>query len=84
MDANWRVGHSGRDQMYYEEQRAGDWHRLVINGEMLMGPAHHVIYFKSAESWGNYPQWAHGRRAEIIARIKSAFRPPDYEYDGDG
>lgn len=43
----WRVGHSGRDSMYYEEFRGGGWERLVIDGEMLMGPAHHVIYFDS-------------------------------------
>ena len=78
----WRVGHQGRDRMYYEELRGGAWERLDIDGEMLMGRAHHVIYFASSEQWLRYPAWARGRRDEIIARITSEFREPDYEYDG--
>lgn len=81
-EGEWRVGHIGRDCMYYEEYREGRWERLEISGEMLMGIAHHVIYFASREQWKAYPEWAQGRRNEIIARIKSRFAPPDYEYYG--
>jgi hypothetical protein len=81
-EEEWRVGHTGRDCMYYEEYREGRWERIEISGEMLMGPAHHVIYFASREQWKAYPEWARGRRSEIIARIKSRFAPPDYEYYG--
>jgi hypothetical protein len=71
--------------MYYEEQIDGTWQRIEVQGEMLMGPAHHVIYFASPAAWERYPEWARGRRDEIIARIKSKFHPPDYEYqDGGG
>ena len=80
----WRVGHQGRDGMYYEEQHDGAWERIDIDGEMLMGPAHHVIYFATPLEWQRYPEWARHRRDEIIARIKSEFRPPDYEYEGSG
>ncbi len=73
----WRVGHEGRDAMFYEEKHGGSWRRVPIDGEMLTGRAHHVIYFKSIR----FPDWAEGRREEIIARIKSAFPEPDYEYD---
>jgi hypothetical protein len=76
----WRVGHAGRDCIYYEERVEGRWQRIEINGEMLMGTPHHVVYFRSAEDWRSYPDWARDRRAEIIARIKSEFREPDYEY----
>jgi hypothetical protein len=76
----WRVGHHGRDAMYYEEMIGGSWQRIDIDGEMLMGRAHHVIYFASAEQWQRYPEWARHRRNDIIARIKSEFREPDYEY----
>jgi hypothetical protein len=80
---DWRVGHVGRDMMYYEEARDGRWERIEISGEMLIGPAHHVIYFDTAEAWEKrVPDWARGRRNEIISRIKSAFRPPGYEYHG--
>ncbi len=83
LEPDWRVGHSGRDMMYYEEARDGRWERIEISGEMLMGPAHHVIYFDSPAEWEKrVPEWARGRRSEIIARIRSAFRPPDYEYHG--
>lgn len=79
----WRVGHTGCDCMYYEEPIDGRWERLEISGEMLMGEAHHVIYFASAKDWDRYPEWARSRRTEIIRRIKSAFREPDYEYQGE-
>ncbi|MBL0170373.1 MAG: hypothetical protein IPP90_06495 [Gemmatimonadaceae bacterium] len=78
----WRVGHQGRDGMYYEELHDGAWRRIEVQGEMLMGRAHHVIYFASLEEWQRYPEWARHRRAEIIARIVSEFRQPDYEYHG--
>jgi hypothetical protein len=79
-ERDWRVGHKGRDLMHYEEWRDGAWQRLLIDGEMLMGRPHHVIYFTPAADWENYPAWARHRRDEIIARIKSQFREPDYEY----
>ena len=79
----WRVGHHGRDTMYYEEEIGGEWQRIDISGEMLTGKAHHVIYFHSPERWQSYPEWARHRRTEIISRIKSEFREPEYEYCGD-
>jgi len=80
----WRVGHRGRDQLYYEEFHQGAWKRIEIDGEMLTGRAHHVIYFPTPERWLAYPPWARDRRAEITARITSEFREPDYEYHGLG
>jgi hypothetical protein len=80
---DWRVGHRGRDPILYEEWADGAWRQIEINAEMLMGRAHHVIYFGSPEEWAKYPDWAHERRTEIIARIKSKFHPPDYEYHGE-
>ena len=76
----WRVGHIGRDQMTYEEQIDGTWRRLTLDGEMLMGRAHHVIYFDAPAQWQSYPEWARHRRSEIIARITSEFREHEYEY----
>ena len=70
--------------MYYEEWRDGAWHRLDIEGEMLTGRAHHAVYFASPERWLGYPAWARHRRDEIIARIKSELREPDYEYSSSG
>jgi hypothetical protein len=70
--------------MYYEELRDGVWERIHVDGEMLMGRAHHAIYFAAPERWLEYPQWARTRRDEIVARITSEFREPDYEYHGAG
>jgi hypothetical protein len=80
----WRTGHRGRDQMYYEELHGDTWLQLQIDGEMLMGRPHHVIYFASAENWLRYPEWARHRRDEIMGRIKLSFREPDYEYAEGG
>lgn len=82
--AGWRVGHRGRDMMYYEEKHDGEWRRINLDGEMLTGRAHHVIYFADEETWRRYPEWAAHRRDEIIARVKSRFREPDYEYAAHG
>ena len=78
----WRVGHQGRDRMYYEELHDGAWRRIDIDGEMLTGRAHHVIYFASPDQWRSYPEWARDRRAEIVARVTSELREPDYEHYG--
>ncbi|GEM_PF-6312952 len=79
----WRVGHVGRDGMYYEELVDGKWQRIPIDGEMLVGPAHHIIYFASEEARQEYPAWARDRRPEIVARIKTetlllAWGPPGF------
>ena len=76
----WRVGHVGLHAMYYEELVGGRWERIDIDGEILAGPAHHIIYFASEAEWTNYPVWARDRRAEIVGRIKAAFAPLDYEH----
>ncbi|WP_050029217.1 hypothetical protein [Verrucomicrobium sp. BvORR034] len=80
LERGWRVGHKGRDQMYYEEMIRGRWERIPIDGEMLCGKARHVIYFPSRTQWETLPEWTRGRQSEIVARIKQAFAPPGYEY----
>jgi hypothetical protein len=77
VEGSWRVGHVGRDMMYYEEFLDGEWQRIAVDGEMLMGRPHHAIYVNHV----TFPAWAADRRAEIIDRIKIGFPEPDYEYD---
>ena len=76
----WRVGHVGRDGMYYEEEIGGRWQRIGIDGELLTGRAHHAVYLPSPDQWRQYPDWARDRREEIVTRIRSQFRAPDYDY----
>jgi hypothetical protein len=78
----WRVGHVGRHGMYYEELVDGKWARIAIDGEILVGPTHHIIYFASEEAWHEYPAWARDRRSEIVSRIKTEFCPPAYKHHG--
>ncbi len=68
--------------MFYEEFINEQWHRIIIDGEMLSGGiAHHVIYFPREFQWREFPEWIHGRSEEIIGRIKQDFQPPEYEYE---
>ena len=77
----WRVGHIGRDTMFYEELHEGNWRRLPIDGEVRFGGvAHHVIWLRSERIWQSYPAWARERRSEIVARIVERFAEPGYEY----
>lgn len=78
---SWRVGHEGKDDLYYEEWIDGGWKRLLVSGELSLGPTHHLVFVDSESSWQQYkPAWARDRRAEIIARIKRSCPEPRYEY----
>ena len=70
--------------MYYEELHDGAWRRFDLYGEMAVGRAHHAIDFGSRADWNQHPEWARGRRDEIIARIKRSCPMPDYDYSGEG
>jgi len=81
---DWRAGHRGRDSLYYEEWHDGEWRRIEIGGEMLIGRPHHVVYVPSPEKWLGYPEWARHRRDEILGRLRSELAPPDYDYYFEG
>ena len=53
---------------------------LTIGGEMMaVGP--HVIYVPTEEEWGETaPEWAQGRRDEILERVKGVLGRKNYEY----
>jgi len=77
----WVVEHSGRDRIVYREQVGGRLEDFQLDGEMLMGTPHHVIYVPGEARWEQTaPAWARGRREEIVARIRSRLREPGYEY----
>lgn len=77
--AQWRVGHVGRDSMYYEELRDGVWQRIDISGELLTGRVSHDLHAESDERWREYPEWARHRRDEILARVMSEHLEPQYD-----
>lgn len=75
----WRVGSTGRDTIFYDEKVNGEWKRITIYAEMLIGKVRRLIYLSSIE----FPEWARSREDEIFARIKSEYPPPRYAYDSD-
>lgn len=78
----WMVEHRGRDSFVYKELVGGRLEQIDIDGEMLVGTPHHVLYIPNETEWDRrYPRWAQGRRREIVDRITSELRPPEYEYD---
>jgi hypothetical protein len=79
----WTAEHHGRDRIVYRELVGGRLEDLEIDGEMLGGTPHHVIFVPSEEKWERTsPAWARGRRAEIFSRLRSRFRAPGYEFAG--
>src|SRR5689334_14241549 len=71
-EPTWRVRHDGRDGMCYEERHLGAWRTLRLNSEMQTGQAHHLVRFGRIAEWAQAPEWAQGRRDEIVRRIKEA------------
>ena len=75
------VAREGRDEILYEERRAGETQRLTISGERMTHGAR-VVYVPSEEEWEKeMPEWAHGRRVEILENIKRALGTKNYEDD---
>lgn len=79
----WRVGHQGRDSMFYDELIDGHWERIQIDGEMQGGDGdpQHVVWFPTEDQWAMLPRWTEGRREQILNRVQGELRPPRYEYE---
>ena len=82
-DGSWQVGHVGDHAVYYEERHESGWRRIELEGEWLTD-GRYAIYFGTRAQWYSEPPWVHGRRVEIIKRIRSVLRWPGYEHVGDG
>jgi hypothetical protein len=76
----YRAGHEGRDNIYYQEQVGEHIRKLTIEGEMMID-APHVIYVPSGNKWKQQmPEWAQGRRAEILHRIEEELGTTECEF----
>ncbi len=70
----------GRDPIEYQELHDGSMRRLLIAGEMIIGGPH-VVYVPSITDWDqSVPEWARGRRDEIIEKVKRDLGTRSYEY----
>jgi hypothetical protein len=75
------VTREGRDAIEYQELHNGRVERLTLGGEMMVG-APHVVYVPTEEEWRQtMPEWAQGRRDEIIANVRRQLGTKRYEYD---
>ena len=76
----YRAGTYGHDCFEYVERDAhGEQRRLVINGE-LMARGPRLLYAPPESRWNHVmPEWARGRRTEILGRIQDYLGPKQVE-----
>ncbi|HYE75797.1 MAG TPA: hypothetical protein VEF04_20810, partial [Blastocatellia bacterium] len=75
------VARKGRDSIEYAERHADKVEQIIIDGEM-MAVRPHVVYLPTEEEWQKkMPEWAQGRRDEIIGRVKDFLSSKNYESD---
>jgi hypothetical protein len=72
----WRFS-PGRDEIFYHEKVNGEWKEIRI----YVGVSEDLKYSIIDLSGIQFPAWALNHKDEIIARIKSEYSPPQYEYD---
>ena len=74
----WRLRCLGAGSWTYEEKRGDSWSGFVMP-ELTdyREPPHHLEVMCTAR-WSEYPEWTQGRRDEILARIRSELKEPDY------
>src|SRR4051794_30860598 len=67
--SGWNVRHSGLHVLSYCEIVDSKLEEVVIDGERLVGKPHHALYIYGHSQWDRrYPEWARGRRDEILQR----------------
>lgn len=74
----WKVKKIGNGkQQYLELDEAKKWRGIIFDCEMYSDevPRHALIIKKD---WSEYPQWAQGRKTEIITRITCVLKAPSY------
>ncbi len=78
----WYVEHNGRCGIFYYELYSLKIKKIFIDGEILIGIPSYVLYIPNDDDWlNNYPNWASSKKEEIIKRIKTKFKEPEYSYE---
>jgi len=74
----WTIIGVGRDSIAYVERGKG---KITFSAELMgRGPINRVIVIPGS-SWNSaLPQWAHGRRDEILGRLQLVLPPSRNEY----
>lgn len=76
----WGIKKVGTSKIDYQERDSdGKWRSLTFEYEMYSAkvPRHALLVPKN---WDDFPYWAHGRKQEILTRIKSTLKEPAYTY----
>ena len=75
----WITRGAGRDQIEYVERGRG---RITFYAELMgRGPVSRVFTIPVSTWEMTAPAWARGRLEEIVARLKTDFPEPRYEYE---
>lgn len=75
---SWRIRCVVAGTWAYEEKHEGGWRGFEMEetGDFRESP--HIIEVPEEGAPGRFPSWAAGRRAEIILRLQSEWKPPHY------
>jgi len=76
----YRIVWHGRDSFYYEELADGQRRRAVMECELeSKGPR--ILRLPATEDWHwKMPEWARGRREEIVERVRSELKAMGVRY----
>ena len=74
----WRLRCVAGGRWAYEEKRHGVWSGFEMEeiSDCRESPLH--LEIMSSARWNEYPEWTHGRREEILARIRLELKEPLY------
>lgn len=72
-ERGWRVGRQGRDQLLYDKLREGKWERIDVDGAILEGTPHHVIYLSSTV----FPLWGKSARKRLSSASRASCEHQD-------
>lgn len=77
----WVQG-AGRDEIRYEEWDGKAVRSFKIIAE-LMASGPRIVSFPTDAQWDRHmPEWARGRKAEMMERVKGFLGDKDYTYEG--
>jgi hypothetical protein len=74
----WRLRCVSAGSWAYEEKRAGSWGGFIMSELTDYREPPHHLQIMSQPRWIEYPEWTQGRREEILRRIRSELKEPDY------
>lgn len=64
---------------YLELDENGTWRNISFACESYMkNVPRHALYIR--KNWDDYPDWAHSRKEEILGRLKSVLKEPEYTF----